>query len=259
MSLLRYGLIKIGRSISAGFGEILEIVCPSKCGVCRQIIPVSADVLCQSCWLSMNQAISGSYCPGCGRTESLYGLMDGVCGDCKGVKKSFKRVVRLGEYDSILRDMILGFKYAGQSNLDDFLGNMMASSVLGDDIMGDIDQIIPIPLHWRRLLRRGYNQSALLADSLRRHLSRAGWGIKGSCDLIRVRNTPAQVTLPVSRRRANLAGAFAVRPDVRYDSQHICLVDDVMTTGTTLSVAAGVLKAAGAKSVSAIVLAVADV
>jgi len=117
----------------------------------------------------------------------------------------------------------------------------------------------PVPLHWRRRLSRGFNQSLLLARHLSRHLAetRRARAIPVRTDLVRIRHTPAQWTLAPTKRRKNVAGAFAVRPDHDFSRKTVCLVDDITTSGATLNECAAVLKNAGAAAVYAVVAAVA--
>jgi ComF family protein len=162
-----------------------------------------------------------------------------------------------GRYKGALRELILLFKYYRRPSLAEFLGSMLASFMLGKGYTREIDVIIPIPLHWRRRLSRGYNQSEILSRSVTAEMKRHGVYIPLSDSMVRIRNTLPQVTLPLSERRENLRGAFALRPGNNVRGRHVCLIDDVTTTGSTLKEAAKVLKRCGAREVSAAVLAIA--
>ena len=113
-----------------------------------------------------------------------------------------------------------------------------------------IDCIIPVPLHEKRYKARGYNQSELLA----RHLSQHQHLVMDTHSLIRTRHTQPQVHLNAIERQSNVAGAFTVQgTDIA--GKHILLIDDVFTTGATLSAAADILLSAGAATVSGYCLA----
>ncbi len=148
--------------------------------------------------------------------------------------------------------MILAFKN-GRTELDSVLGFLANSTLQGSGFFNDIELIAPVPLHWTRRLRRGYNQSGVLARRLGHQSA------KITTNLVRTRRTKAQPTMISAVARAkNVAGAFAVRRGHDFASRNICLIDDIKTTGATLNECAKVLKQAGASRVCALVLAVAD-
>lgn len=238
-------------------GSLLEMVCPACCEVCHQELLAGSDIICSECWAVLREGLLSSACPVCGLPAGPYELIDGVCHRCHNTRPVVSRVIRVGGYEDVLRSLILSFKFRGQSRLDRFLGGMMASAMMGDRLLDDIDILVPVPLHWRRFLTRGYNQSELLVREITRELKRQGILKPVSYDLLRVRNTRPQVSLSASARKGNLKGAFAARPDANFQGKHICLVDDVTTTGTTLKVAGHALKRAGARRISAVVLTVA--
>ena len=167
------------------------------------------------------------------------------------------RVARVGEYRGTLRDLILRLKFRGQCQLDKWLGGLMADVAAGAADLREIDAVVPVPLSWRRRLGRGYNQSELLAYAMCGALRGKGFKVGVNRDLVRVRHTTAQTHLPTSKRIVNPRGAFAVRSQAGLEGRHVCLVDDVTTTGATLKAAALALRQAGAGRVSAVVLAVA--
>jgi ComF family protein len=147
--------------------------------------------------------------------------------------------------------MILSFKN-GRTELDSVLSFLADSALKGCGFHGEIEVFVPVPLHWTRRLKRGFNQSELLARKV------SNDDIKIIRDLVRVRRTKMQPEMiSAAARAANVAGAFAVRSDHRYAGRNICLIDDIKTSGATLNECARTLKEAGAAKVFAVVLAVA--
>jgi ComF family protein len=155
-----------------------------------------------------------------------------------------------GAYDGRLRELIHLFKYAGVRPLGKVLGEWIALAMPRQE---RFDRIVPVPLHWRRRWRRGFNQSELLARSVARR-----YGLRVSNVLRRVRATATQAGLSHSARRANVDAAFRVRQGASLEGQRVLLVDDVMTTGATASACARALKQAGARYVAVLTLARAD-
>jgi ComF family protein len=159
--------------------------------------------------------------------------------------------MRLGPYDGILRDAVLRLKNRTGEGLAELLGELWAARDAEQFRALAANAIVPVPLHWWRRWRRGYNQSAALARGLAAHL-------KIPCfptGLRRLRNTPDQTIQSPSGRRDNVRGAFQVRRGLQIQGQTILLIDDVMTTGATAHEAARALRAAGAARVVAAALA----
>lgn len=218
---------------------------------CRESIFEMDENLCVNCWDQLLICTGGEYCPRCGRDASQFGLVNGCCPDCQGRKIHFDGIARSGIYSQSLQSMILAFKN-GKTELDKILGLLIDSAAQGSEFFNDIELFVPVPLHWSKRLIRGYNQSLILARKLKHP------GAKISTDLVRIRRTKAQPTMPSPAARArNVAGAFAVRRDHKLAGRRICLVDDIKTTGATLNECSRMLKQAGASKVYAAVLAVA--
>ena len=236
------------------FAAGVDIIYPSFCPVCHVRLDSGDDTLCGECWDSLRELISLPSCSFCGKTAAKYETFNGRCHECQGLKSQLDYIIRVGAYQSPLKELLWQLKYCGQSSLDRFLGGLAADTATIRPEFRELDYLVPIPLHWRRRLRRGYNQSELLAEAIARKLTMSGMPRKLNFDLVRIRNTPPQTTLSEARRRANLAGAFALRPDHKFSGGKICLIDDVTTTGTTLETAARVLRRAGASSVGALVI-----
>lgn len=162
----------------------------------------------------------------------------------------FASVTALGLYRPPLSDAVTRLKYHDQPALGGPLGRALARELHGRRPERRFDAIVPLPLHPARLRVRGYNQAQCLAAGIATALQvpqRVGW-------LRRIRPTAAQAQLSRRSRLDNLAGAFAAAPAVA--GARVLLVDDVLTTGATLTAAAAALRVAGASRVDAAVVAV---
>ena len=127
---------------------------------------------------------------------------------------------------------------------------MLNSALQGSSFRDEIDVFVPVPLHWRRRLERGFNQSLILCKGLEHHG-------RINTELVRTRYTQRQWNLSLGKRRKNVADAFAVRRGHDFSGKNVCLVDDITTTRATLEECAKTLKQAGAQKVFALVGAVA--
>lgn len=156
-----------------------------------------------------------------------------------------------GAYAGPLRQAIQRCKYRGERALARELGELVAALVARDLALGvAIDALVPVPLHPERIRSRGYDQAALLAAAVA-----ARTGLPLACALHRIRHTRPQVALDRAERARNVAGAF-VSEAGSLRGLRVALVDDVTTTGATLSAAARAARAAGARAVRAYVVAV---
>ena len=239
------------RASLAAWQGLNQLLWPPVCLNCGAGTSGDSGDLCRTCWEQVLACTGGDYCPRCGRNASRYGLVAGTCPACQGVEIHFDGIARAGVYTDALQRMILSFKH-DRTELTPVLGTLIEAAFQGSPFYRDIDLLVPVPLHWTRRLRRGYNQSHLLAKRLPHP------GARIVADLIRTRRTktqPAAVT-PAARAR-NVKGAFAIRTRHRFAGQTICLVDDIKTSGATLNECAKTLKDAGAEKVYALVLAVA--
>jgi ComF family protein len=193
----------------------------------------------------------------CGdRLASAQLLMgDGRCRNCRDCPPEFERAVSFGEYNGALRGLIQLLKYESVTPVAGPLGGMLAQAatelLAGGD--GTVTLLIPVPLHKSRLRARGFNQAELIARAAARRLPQSA---EISCTaLVRQRDTVSQVGLSREERIQNVRDAFRVVHAAAVKDRELVLVDDVMTTGTTLSECARVLKQAGAKRVWAVTVA----
>ena len=183
--------------------------------------------------------------PRCAGCDELCGRV--FCGTCESLLDEAEASGALFHYGGPIASAIHRLKYRERSELARPLGRMMAGSAMR--WVGQVDAVVPVPLHWRRRRRRGYDQAALLALPIAKAL-RVPLLAKG---LRRVRNTASQVSLPQHERRRNVAGAFSVGK--LRGAERVLLVDDVRTTGATLDAASAALRAGGVREVRLLVLA----
>ena len=174
-----------------------------------------------------------------------------LCGACAAKPTAWDEARAALAYDDSSRKLVLDLKHAGRRDGLATYANWMAMAAT--DLLETADLIVPVPLHFRRLVRRGFNQSAWLASALSRRSGRPA----GLDALVRHKPTPTQGGRSAGERWRNVRAAFHVRPSRAADIENarIVLVDDVLTTGATLSACTRALKKGGAAHVSALVLA----
>jgi ComF family protein len=184
----------------------------------------------------------------------------GECGGCRQHEPAFHAARSFGLYTGKLRQVVLRLKFSGDTRLGERLGMLLAPTWYALPRLGDSGSplIVPVPLHPSRRRERGFNQSDLLAKGLVRELAEQHGAalpeVAGSC-LHRQRATPPQTGLSVAARRENLRGAFEVFQPEAVRARAVVLIDDVMTTGATLSACARALRRAGAGRVMGLTLA----
>ncbi len=192
-----------------------------------------------------------------GLTESSSALL---CGACRTDKFHFDLARVYGLYRGVLRRLILQLKFRRRERLAQRLGSLLAGVWQQNEAVArsETPLVVPVPLHPLRERERGFNQSWLLARELVRSLPASARAKTLRLDrrlLARVRMTAPQTGLSLSARRENVRGGFRVRWPERVRGGSIVLVDDVMTTGATLSACAVALRAAGAAQVFALAVA----
>ncbi len=224
-------------------GDFHAFLSPFLCATClKEWIPVSSPI-----------------CTVCGAVFTSREGGDRPCGDCVKHPKRFTAARAVGVYDQSLRIVIHRLKYQGKTQLAAPLGNVLLHALIRIWPPGDIDLIIPMPLHEKRLRHRGFNQAHLLVRGWRNAAERLGVHPEsyriGPDILIRTRMTKPQTGLGKKQRKANIRNAFHVKETKRVDGKRILLVDDVYTTGATVNECARVLRRAGAGRVFALTLA----
>lgn len=229
-------MISAGRTLTQGFFHLLY---PNTCWGCSQDLADNQNGFCHPCRTALTTDPHPT-CPRCSSSVGPYANLQDGCNQCRQVSFGFDRVLRLGPYEGLLREVILRLKNWHGEGLAEVIGKLWAGHAEARLRAEKPDVVIPVPLHWRKHWQRGYNQSQALARVLAAHLRlpcRPRW-------LRRVRFTAQQTAQTPSARRDNVRGAFRARQGLTLEGKTVLLVDDVLTTGSTASEAARALRSA---------------
>jgi ComF family protein len=208
--------------------------------------------------------IPGATCDICG--EGLPGISGldapSLCGACQETRPFFTRAVAFGAYDAELRELIHLLKYEQVLPAAAVLGRMLAEAISKLNLGNAPLLLVPVPLHKAKRRQRGFNQAELIGRAALKASSHVPQSRRGKADalavlnvqlapevLVRVRPTASQIGLTRPQRIENMRGAFQVAHLSRVEKRRILLIDDVLTTGTTVSECARVLRKAGAENV----------
>jgi ComF family protein len=228
---------------------VLDTALPPLCPACKK--PVADDGgLCPGCW-SQPSFITPPYCERLG-IPFAYDPGPGVLSmQAIADPPAYERARAAVRYDDIARTLVHALKYGDRLDLAPTLGRWMVQA--GGALLSEADALVPVPLHWRRLWMRRFNQSAALAEVIAAQVKLP----VAHAALARVKPTRQQVGLTKSERADNVQGAFRVRPEARPDvkDRRLVLVDDVLTSGATIDACARVLLRAGAAAVDVLVFA----
>lgn len=230
--------------------SVIRAIYPAQCVACDA--PTEDDFgLCATCWRE-TQFIGGLVCDKCG--VPLPGEDHGEtvqCDDCMTIARPWDRGRTVLAYSGVGRRLVLALKHGDRTELAIPAARWMAQKI--PDWAGTDTVFVPVPLHWLRLVRRRYNQSALLAQELAK-VMHASVCVDA---LVRTKRTATLQGHSREARFAELAGAIVPNPKRKDQiaNKHIILVDDVMTSGATLAASAEAAMSAGARKVSIVTLA----
>jgi ComF family protein len=251
--------VRRDRAVRHIAGKIAEsffaVLFPSDCRICDSpLVNISRLPVCPECLAAMHP-IEGSLCVICGeRISSPYAVTANGgprCGLCRRVEPVFARAVAYGSYETGLRELIHLLKYSGVRPAANVLGRMLANAitVLENEFQEPSVALVPVPLYRAKRRERGFNQAELIARAALKNNSCRGRLHLCAGALIRQRETASQIGLTRHQRRENLRGAFAVSNAGLIRGRELLIVDDVYTTGATVSECARVLQRAGAAKI----------
>lgn len=223
--------------------KIIELLFPNQCLNCSELIGTEG-AFCNECWQKL-QFITDPKCNICSHPFEFQVNDDLICAKCLGEKPSFDKAIAVFRYNHIIKKIIGDFKYRDTVYLAKKFAKILFNRSSKDFV--EIDLIVAVPLHVKRLRKRKFNQAMLLTKELSKISDK-----KFFYDfLLRIKNTEMQTGLRKKQREKNLRGAFTLNGKYAQwvTGKRILLIDDVMTTGTTVENCARILKKAGANEV----------
>lgn len=210
------------------FEFVLNFLFPPACSVCGKMDPN---------WL----------CPNCQRRVER---LEKSC-VVEMEDKKYEKLLYLFRYESLVRKLILRYKFSNKAYLNHFFANRIAENEENRKLLKQYDMIIPVPMHKKKMQKRGYNQTELVANELEKSLR-----IPARKDILsKVVNTTTQSKLGGKARQSNIQHAFFIQNDIEVEDKKIILLDDIYTTGATSEECSRVLKEAGASEILVLVLA----
>lgn len=238
----------------------VALLTEARCLGCGRLLNRGAELgyseavqLCTDC-LAESAAPEGAPCPACGEYPSVAQDLPVVCARCREKPRPWGRTFVYGPYDGPLRELLLAYKFQGRLELGRRLQEFaLAAFERGLEECRELalcEALVPVPLHPQRLLSRGFNQSRELARLIS---ARRGLPIWQDA-LLRVRRTVPQMELEREARAENIRGAFSASAAL-LSGRRVLLVDDIMTTGSTLDECAKVMLQAEVARVDVLVLA----
>ncbi len=240
------------------FIQMASLVYPATCVGCDEALSVSPMHVdggfesnwCDDCWIRLPESWERG-CPKCGSFIKRPESFGDRCALCVEFPLRFNSAVALGNYHGMLKRMVLDLKRDMNEQLAFQLGRLLGLKLMQREFFDEVDFLVPVPIHWRRRFQRGFHAAAVIAEGVS---SITGVRVENGvlrCD----RLTEKQGTLTGQKRFSNVKEAFQLKPLVTIEGSRIVIVDDVMTSGATLSELAKMLRKCGAASAHCAVVA----
>ena len=241
---MRTGVVALRRWLVSCGSALAELCYPVRCWGCARDWPRPGELLCEEC----HEELVGHGLLRCGRCGQFVGpeiLVGGGCWECRDRQFAFAAAVGAVPYGGVARGLVHRFKFNGHGYLAALMAELMGEVARQERLEALCEVVVAVPLHWRRRLGRGYDQSAVLAEEVGRRLALP----VGRRAVARRRATAPQSGLSRSERMRNVAGSFTVTRPRAVAERTVLLVDDVLTTGATTDACAQALEEAGATRV----------
>ena len=227
------------------FNQFLNFIFPPTCPVCGEVVE-SHGTLCAKCWAGFNW-ISNPKCFKWGYPfpADLDLGPNPMCPHCAAGECDLDYIRSACVYDDVSKNIMLPFKHASKLKYQTIMSRAMINALRDLDL--DIDIVMPVPLAWRRLFKRGYNQATLLARPIAKHFN-----ARLDLDALLRKYKPDMGHKNAKQRRENVRGVFKVINPDKIRGKKILLVDDVMTSGATFYELNRILRKAGVSAVYAV-------
>lgn len=225
------------------FSKILDFIySPARCGVCKAVVSKNGE-LCPDCWNKL-EIITNPKCIKCGYPFPVN--IEAYCPFCLNNKTYYDYLRSFCVYNDFSKKIILQFKYNSNFKNLKFMGNALIS--LCSELVVKPDIIIPMPLSYKRLFQRGYNQAYLLAKPVAKYLN-----LKIDFLTVKRKHKEFMGHKTYLKRLENIKNVFSIKNNKNIKDKNVLIIDDVFTTGASLNELAKTLKKNGAKSVSGLV------
>jgi ComF family protein len=248
-AMLTEGISRAASIARLALGHVLNFALPPLCPACRGLVDGQGG-LCATCWSTLS-FIAPPYCERLG-IPFVYDPGPGVLSmEAIANPPAYARARAAVRFDDVARKLVHALKYSDRLDLAPMMGGWMAQA--GRELLANADAIVSVPLHWRRLWTRRFNQAVMLAKVISENS-----GVPTAHHVLeRTRATPQQVGLSRPERASNVQGAFRVADGAKVDirDKRLVLVDDVLTSGATIDNCARTLLRAGASNVDVLVFA----
>lgn len=231
------GMELVGNFMERG----LEVLYPPRCPFCNEIQELGASKICRECLNGLPKRVS-PFCMKCGKPieKEEYEL----CGNCRNKMPEFDKAYPILLYREKVPEALARFKYKNDRQIGRILIQELGKETMAELKRLQIDGIVPVPMYWKKEKLRGYNQAYLLAKEIGKIIEKPVY----KNYLVRTISTVAQKDLSQGERKKNIKKAFKMGKNV-VKLNYILLVDDIYTTGATVSACASVLKGEGAEKV----------
>jgi len=239
---------RVADAVRAALRTTLDLALPPQCPACRE--PVAGQGLCPACWSKLS-FIARPYCERLG-IPFVYDPGPGILSmEAIADPPAYHRARAAVRFDEISRALVHALKYGDRLDLAPMMGRWICHA--GRELLAEADALVAVPLHWRRLWARRFNQSAMLAAAIS---AESGVPVAAAA-LKRVKPTAQQVGLSRTERANNVQGAFRVPQENKAAvvGRRLILVDDVLTSGATVDACARALLRAGAANVDVLIFA----
>lgn len=246
----------------------LDCLVPQTCLTCGTWIAGGMDLLCPACRAEFILAAQAPYCQRCGRTMSPLSIYDEGCARCVHEPWwNVRRIVRVGEYAGSMRAAALAMKYGGHARVSQYVGDQVVAALSRESWCDEIDALVPVPMHALRRWQRPLEHARALADAMAGRINRARRRrdaddapplprLRVLSAVRRQRYAPSQSDHhSTTAKFKNVRGCFQAVGEGAVDGLTVCIVDNLLVSGATLTEVSKALRRAGAKRIYAAVFA----